>query len=48
MGQGGRVVAFAGRARFDGVNSGVGERTGDDVRVEHPDTKGAGDCEAGT
>ena len=45
---GGRVVAFAGRARFDGVNSGVGERTGDDVRVEHPDTKGAGDCEAGT
>ena len=35
----------AGRARFDGVNSGVGERTGDDVRVEHPDTKGAGDCE---
>ena len=30
MGQGGRVVAFAGRARFDGVNSGVGERTGDE------------------
>ena len=30
------------------MNSGVGERTGDDVRVEHPDTKGAGDCEAGT
>ena len=47
MGQGGRVVAFAGRARFDGVNSGVGERTGDDVRVEHPDTKGAGDCPRG-
>ena len=42
------VVAFAGRARFDGVNSGVGERTGDGVRVEHPDGKGAGDCEAGT
>ena len=41
-------LAFAGRARFAGVNSGVGERTGDDVRVEHPDTKGAGDCEAGT
>ena len=42
----GRVVAFAGRARFTGVNSGVGERTGDGVRVEHPDTKA--NCEAGT
>ena len=37
------MVAFAGRARFTGVNSGVGERTGDGVRVEHPDTKGAGE-----
>ena len=40
----GRVVAFAGRARFTGVNSGGGERMGDEVcGVEHPDTKRAGE-----
>ena len=33
----GRVVAFAGRARFTGVNSGVGERT----------RRGQANCEAG-
>ena len=30
------AAAKAGRARFTGVNSGGGERTGDGVRVEHP------------
>ena len=38
------MVAFAGRARFTGVNSGGGERMGDEVcGVEHPDTKRAGE-----